>query len=283
MDPYSEKAFRIVLVGGAIMVAWCLLWAMLSISLTDWAHGSYFKTELTGFGTADLRETAPGDAGQITAMVDNASAVYRSEIEWGDITTIAVTFNIFGAPASSKKWLGHRNQFVVKAAGSDNGMVYRATAIEGDFVGEVDLILRTEAFPGPNGEITEASIKLDSSEGKSVLDLRVINKTTGKPVTAFELDAVGNFTFEQYLLLNMTAREKLTEEDFCESLDRILPRDFSGVYIAPHGKQLTPGADLIPLGASEAVETSTNVGRFAEEQELMDAYREAHPEEFEEE
>jgi hypothetical protein len=190
---------------------------------------------------------------------------------------------LVGAPAATEKWLGHMNQYVIDASGGGNAMEYRATAIEGDFVGEADLILRGEGYPDENGNIVEARIKLDSSQGKSILDLQVINWSTGKPATSFELAGVGNFTFQQYLLLNVSQREALDEEDFCESLDRILPRDFSGVYIAPHGKKLTAGADLVADDAVvDPVKSSAFIGRFAAEQANLDEYRAAHPEEFEE-
>ena len=44
-------------------------------------------------------------------------------------------------------------------------------------------------------------------------------------------------------------------------------------------------ADIAAIKDSvdDPVEVSTNVGRFAEEQRLTDAYRAAHPEEFDEE
>ena len=41
--------------------------------------------------------------------------------------------------------------------------------------------------------------------------------------------------------------------------------------------------NFIKDSVDDPVEVSTNVGRFAEEQRLTDAYRAAHPEEFDEE
>jgi hypothetical protein len=260
----------------------CLAGAVLAVMSSG--DASMLRTDVRGFGDIDIREQVFEGAPRVAAMGSGASILYASAVEWGEIVVFRNSFEIFGAPAITKKWLGHRNQYVIQGTGGGNAMEYRATAVEGDFVGEADLILRGEGYPDKDGNILEARIKLDSSQGKSVLDLMVINRTTGKPATAFELKGVGNFTFQQYLLLNISQREALTEEDFCESLDRILPRDFSGVYIAPHGKKLTPDADLVADDATvEPVEVSTSIGRFAEEQKMMDEYRAAHPEEFEEE
>lgn len=246
-------------------------------------NASIFRTEVGGFGNINIREQVVESAPRVVAMGSGAAISYISSAEWGEIVIFSNTFNIFGAPAATEKWLGHMNQYVIDASGGGNAMEYRATAIEGDFVGEADLILRGEGYPDENGNIVEARIKLDSSQGKSILDLQVINWSTGKPATSFELAGVGNFTFQQYLLLNVSQREALDEEDFCESLDRILPRDFSGVYIAPHGKKLTAGADLVADDAVvDPVKSSAFIGRFAAEQANLDEYRAAHPEEFEE-
>jgi len=275
-----RRIFHITLVIAGLLIVSLITLVSAILIMGGYVDASMFKTDVSGTGTIDIRETAPDRTAQVAAMAVDSAIVYASLVEWGQIVTFSNSFDIFGATAKG----GYRNQYVVKATGGGYNSEYRATAIEGDFAGDADLILRNEANPGPDGEIVEASIKLDSANGKSILDLRAINRTTGRPVTAFELDGVGNFTFQQYLLLNATERENMREEDFCESLDRILPRDFSGTYIAPHGKKLTADADLTSLDAvDEPVEVSTTVGRFAEEQSLMDAYRAAHPEEFEEE
>ena len=62
-----------------------------------------------------------------------------------------------------------------------------------------------------------------------------------------------------------------------------------GTYGDPHIPYTkldgTLEADIAAIKDSvdDPVEVSTNVGRFAEEQRLTDAYRAAHPEEFDEE
>jgi hypothetical protein len=237
------------------------------------------KTTVTGFGDIDIREQVTDNSARVAALAANSTAKYLSVVEWGQIVKFSNSFVIYGAQASG----GFRNQYVISGSGSENTFEYRATAIVGDFVGGGELILRGSAYPDEHGNTLEARITLDASGGKSIFDIDVVNVTTGRPVTAFELNGVGNWTFEQYLLLNQSMREKFEEEDFCESLDRILPRDFSGYYIAPHGKKLTADADLVDEDVVEDNLTHTStIGRFAAEQADLDKYRESHPEEFEE-
>jgi hypothetical protein len=278
MPTFDEKTFRIIFYSCYFALAFAIACAVLSAFFLSPGESSMMKTSISGSGDLDIREYAPGGVAGSTAMVAGAAATYVSFVECGKIVTFTNSFVVTGAQAAA----GHRNQYVLKGSGKDNAFEYRATAITGDFVGRGELILRGSA-PDENGVTTEARIKLDASGGKAIFDLDVINVSTGRPVTAFELDAVGNWTFQQYLQLNETQREALREENFCESLDRILPRDFSGYYIAPAGKKLTADADLVDAGANTSpIEVSASSGRFAEEQRLLDEYREAHPEEFEE-
>lgn len=255
----------------------CLLAIIYMVATSG--NANMLKTTVTGFGDIDIREQVTDNSVRVAALAANSTAKYLSVAEWGQIVKFSNSFQIFGAQASG----GFRNQYVISGSGGGNTFEYRATAVIGDFVGGGELILRGSAHPDEHGNTLEARITLDASGGKSIFDIDVVNVTTGRPVTAFELNGVGNWTFQQYLLLNETQKEKFEEEDFCESLDRILPRDFSGYYIAPHGKKLTADADLVDSGVDESNLTPpSTIGRFAAEQANLDEYRAAHPEEFEE-
>lgn len=256
----------------------CLAGAVLAVMSSG--DADIFKTTVGGHGDLYVREQFVETSSMAQAMVDNAEARYVSLVEVGEIAKFSNSFRVHGAQVSG----GFKNQYFIRGAGEGNTFKYMATAIVGDFFGGSELILRGAAHQDQAGNVLESRITLDSSGGKSIFDIDVINVSTGRPVTAFELNSVGNWTFQQYLALNMSEQEKFSEEDFCESLDRILPRDFSGYYIAPHGKKLTTNADLVDHDVDEAnITEESTIARFAAEQAEMDEYRSANPGEFLEE
>ncbi len=217
----------------AFLAVICFLAAVVAVSSSGYAD--VLKTTVAGDGDLyvrhDFRESAD------LASVANASVAYNYDRTWegaNDPVETHSQFLVIGAPASG----GFRNQYVVKTSGVGHKTVYRATALSGDFQGELDFKLTTTAAASEDlkpGEEMVSQISMDTTFGNGTIQGRVWTQDgdINRPATKEELDAVGKFMVNHYLELSEPPETYDDWLSFCASVDRDVIAAYPGVYIEP--------------------------------------------------
>ena len=210
----------------------CLVAAVYCISSSGYAD--VLQTSIAGDGDLYIRHDFKESADLASAA--NSTVAYNYERTWDgaeDPVTVTSQFVVIGAPAEG----GFRNQYVVKTSGLGHKTVYRATAITGDFQGDLNFSLTTTAADAEGlkpGEAMISEINMDTTFGNGTIQGRVWNRDeAGRPATKEELDAVGKFMVQHYLELSEPPE---TYEDwltFCSTVDRDVIAAYPGVYTEP--------------------------------------------------
>lgn len=234
---FAPSDFKKYFYACLILAVFCFAGAILAISTSG--YGNVIEQSISGRG--DLYTRHDSQSASDLASVENASLFYEAKREWGsadDTQTLSSSFIVSGAQASG----GYRNQYVVKSSGAGYKHVYRATQISGDFAGSGEISLTI----GEDGsESLDSLILMDSRSGNATFQGRIYGSEGGKPVTAEEMDAVGQLMIRSYLNVS----EPLTGPDnwlgFCESLNKLIdPAIAPGIYVAPPGYELDPTGNL---------------------------------------
>lgn len=242
----SATDFRRYFYTCLILAFICFAAAIVSISSSGYANVD--ELSIMGHGTIDARHASKSAAD--TAMIQNATVVYEAKREWGGGSkeTLSSSFIVSGASPDG----GYRNQYVVKGAGAEHKVEYRATQISGDFSGNGEIVVTaTEYDTGPGGTL-ESTINMDSRNGEATFQGRVYNAVEGRPATIEELDAVGQFVLRSYLNISYVPEGPEDWLGFCAATNRDMILDTSvptGIYIAPPGYYVGEDGQLRPDGS----------------------------------
>jgi len=219
-----------------ILAIVCLLTGLAAVSISGYA--GVLETSIKGTGSMDVRHHTERAAD--VAMAQNATVVYQSSIT-GSVDDMArafsTSFMVFGAGGT------RRDQYVVKGSGAGNKVEFRATQLSGDFVGEGDIVLRME----DDRESFESRIVLDSTAGEAVFQGRVkARDPVGRPFTVEEIEAVGAFLIESYLLEEEPPETVANWLTFCSLINTELQSVAPGAYVTPEGYTLDGWGNLTP-------------------------------------
>lgn len=243
MDPYSEKAFRIVLVGGSLMAAFCLLCAMLSITLTDWAKSDVYVDEKIS-GTGDWSTRHEGRLSEASGG-RNATLAYKYDKTVDESGSHKQNVELMMSGGDGSYWNYQRIWTDGMVAGSQSVDI-RVGQIEGSYYGKNGMVISYNEANESREEFASTT-SIDSRDGSASMNFDVIQwhgqgspipqfdeetgnftgyaggGSVGKPVSISELDMVGKFLVEQIVRLQEPVTDNKGWLEFCDSLDDKLP------------------------------------------------------------
>ena len=267
MDPYSEKAFRIVLVGGALMVAFCLLCAMLSIGLTDWGKSDvYINEKISGTGSGSTLHE--GRLAEATGFHDaTVNYAYDKTIQDGEgIYEQNVEFMMSGGDGS---YWNYQRVWTDKQIAGHQSVDIRVGKISGSYYGKSGMVISYNEANASREEFT-STVTIDTRDGNASIQFDVMQwqgagepipqydeetgnftgykggESMGKPVAISQLDLAGQFLVEQIVRLKEPIKDEKGWLEFCDPRDKdmILALNEGGIYILPHNQTLSGSGHL---------------------------------------
>jgi hypothetical protein len=237
LDLFTPEDIRKYFYTSCFLAIICLILALVAIGESGYAN----TIEQTIIGKGDIYTRHDSQSASDLASAINSTLVYEAKREWtgeSESQQFSSSFIVTGAQASG----GYRNQYVVKSSGAGYKHVYRATQISGDFAGQGDVSLTI----GEDGaESLDSLVLMDSRNGNATFQGRIYSSVGGRPITAEEMDAVGQLMIRSYLNISQTIDKPVGWLDFCGSLNRLIdPAVAPGIYVAPPGYVLDETGNL---------------------------------------
>lgn len=233
---FDEKMFRIIFFFCYLALAFGLACAIFSAATINTGQSNlYIKTDITGTGSGSSYHE--GRLGESSGF-KNASTDYHylqtRDYDTG-IYTQSSKFLMDGGEASY--WNYHRVWTDKDLAGKDSIRI-DVSNIAGSYYGASGMNISYNEADG--SEELESTIKIDTTSGNASITMRVINWTTGKPVSLEEIDRVGQFVVDSIVKLSTPVTTEQGWLDFCGLLDSdvILDSGNSGIYVAPMNNTL---------------------------------------------
>ncbi len=212
----------------AAFLAFTIVLTGVSLIFAHFGLANHIYQSITGSGSIDFSTGSSKSMTSDRALADNAKYVsYTSTRKWGeDLDGDGVEEEVLeseyvitvGDPGSP-----YRNQYKVKAKSALHSHEYTATQITGNFTGSANFVTT---------KTTQSSlILMDSRNGSATFRGRIINGTTGRPVTEAEADAVGKFFVESYLEISLKAPAPYDPLGLCKEIEDGLPDSLKGIKI----------------------------------------------------
>lgn len=232
MSYYGERAFRAVIIGGTLMVLFCLMWSYLCLLYSQPGEsGVYHKIDIKAREVRMFDNQFRTDDAKIIARTKNSAGVlYSEETDYGVINadgasgrTVNVSMDVAGAKGSVYDY------FDVEVTGGGYKRTLSAQKYTDNFsVVTTNVILQT-GVPEINSFV--------AFDGNATFKGRIINGWTGRPATESEMLLIANATFEDYFIMSMP-KEVVTESDwlaFCEESRLAAIAEEGGFYVLPAG------------------------------------------------
>jgi hypothetical protein len=239
MKLYADRAFKAVIIGGSLMVLFCLVCAYLSLLYTQPGTSNVFTNDITVNGSFEQR-TAVGGASDIVAGVGLVH--YSLMATWADGTPLSFKSEVMMDVVKEVKNRLVSNRYAVAVYSSGTGYKHKMEArkISGEFTGSAAFVTADTSV--------DSLILMD---GNATFKGSLINSSTGRhPTTESETYAVGIASIKQYLNISVPLKTPDDWLGFCAAWNGLSPQyDPMGLMIPSMAEQT--GYKLLPDGYAQ--------------------------------